>query len=67
MCNTESLSLVDWTGIIETELLEQTYKVYGLARVRYPVLEIEAHIEPFEYGLGFSLAALAARRPRPRA
>src|SRR5206468_12897046 len=58
------LSLADWTGIVETELFAQTYKSYGLATVRYPVLEIEARVEPFENGLGFSLRAMAARRPR---
>ena len=40
------LSIADWTGIIETELFAQTYKSYGLAIVRYPVLEIEARVEP---------------------
>jgi len=60
------LSLADRTGIIETELFAQTYKTYGLATVRYPVLEIEARIEPFENGRGFSLRALAARSPRQR-
>ena len=58
------LSLADWTGIIETELFAQTYRTYGLATVRYPVLEIEAHIEPHENGRGFGLRALAARSPR---
>jgi DNA-directed DNA polymerase III PolC len=60
------LSLADWTGIIETELFAQTYRTYGLATVRYPVLEVEARIEPFENGRGFSLRALAARNPRTR-
>ena len=60
------LSLADWTGIIETELFAQTYKTYGLATVRYPVLEVQARIEPFENGRGFSLRALAARNPRRR-
>jgi DNA polymerase-3 subunit alpha len=60
------LSLADWTGIIETELFAQTYRTYGLATVRYPVLEIEARIEPFENGRGFSLRALSARNPRRR-
>jgi error-prone DNA polymerase len=60
------LSLADWTGIIETELFAQTYRTYGLATVRYPVLEIEARIEPFENQRGFSLQALAARNPRTR-
>jgi error-prone DNA polymerase len=58
------LSLADWTGIIETELFARTYRTYGLATVRYPVLEIEARIEPFENGRGFSLRALSARNPR---
>jgi DNA polymerase III alpha subunit len=59
------LTLADWTGMIETELFAQTYRTYGLATVRYPALEIEARIEPFENGRGFSLRALAARKPRP--
>jgi DNA polymerase III alpha subunit len=58
------LSLADRTGIIETELFAQTYKSYGLATVRYPVLEIEAKVEPFENGRGFSLRALRAGKPR---
>jgi len=60
------LSIADWTGIVETELFAQTYRTYGLATVRYPVLEIQAQIEPFENGRGFSLRALAARSPRQK-
>jgi nucleotidyltransferase/DNA polymerase involved in DNA repair len=30
----------------------------------YPVLEIEARVEPFENGRGFTLRAIAARKPR---
>jgi DNA polymerase III alpha subunit len=58
------LSLADWTGMIETELFAQTYENYGLATVRYPVLEIEARVEPFENGRGYSLRALRAGKPR---
>jgi DNA-directed DNA polymerase III PolC len=58
------LSLADWTGIIETELFAQTYKSYGLATVRYPVLEVEARVEQFENGRGYSLLALRAGKPR---
>lgn len=58
------LSLADWTGIVETELFAQTYKSYGLATVRYPVLEIEARVEPFENRRGFSLRVLRAGAPR---
>jgi DNA polymerase III alpha subunit len=58
------LSLADWTGIVETELFAQTYKNYGLATVRYPVLEIEAKVEVFENERGFSLRVLRAGAPR---
>jgi DNA polymerase III alpha subunit len=58
------LTLADWTGMVETELFAQTYKSYGLATVRYPVLEIEAKVEPFENGHGFSLRVLRAGKPR---
>ena len=58
------LTLADWTGLVETELFAQTYKSYGLATVRYPVLEVTATVEPFENGRGFSLRVLKAGKPR---
>ena len=58
------LTLADWTGMVETELFAQTYKSYGLATVRYPVLEVTATVEPFENGRGFSLRVLRAGEPR---
>ena len=60
------LTLADWTGMVETELFAQTYKNYGLATVRYPVLEVEAKVEPFENGRGFSLRVLRAGQPRQK-
>jgi DNA polymerase III alpha subunit len=61
------LTLADWTGMVKTELFAATYRSYGLATVRYPVLEIVAKVEPFENGLGFSLRALRALRAgKPR-
>ena len=54
----------DWTGMVETELFAQTYKSYGLATVRYAVLEVTATVEPFENGRGFSLRVLRAGKPR---
>jgi error-prone DNA polymerase len=60
------LTLADWTGMVETELFAQTYKSYGLATVRYPVLEVTATVEPFENGRGFSLRVLRAGKPRAR-
>ena len=60
------LSLADWTGIVETELFAQTYRSYGLATVRYPVLEITASVEPFDNGRGFSLRVIRAGEPRKK-
>ncbi len=60
------LTLADWTGMVETEWFAQTYKSYGLATVRYAVLEIAASVEPFENGRGFSLRVLRAGKPRAK-
>ena len=60
------LTLADWTGLVETELFAQTYKSYGLATVRYPVLEVTATVEPFDNGRGFSLRVGRAGKPRTR-
>jgi hypothetical protein len=54
------------TGIMETELFPQAYKSYGLATVRYLVLEVEAKVEPFENGRGFSLRVLRVGKPRQK-
>ncbi|MGA3181629.1 MAG: DNA polymerase IV [Verrucomicrobiota bacterium] len=58
------LTLADWTGMVETELFAQTHRSYGLATVRYPVLEITAKVEPYENGRGYSLRVLRAGKPR---
>ena len=58
------LTLADWTGMMETELFAQTYKNYGLATVRFPVLEVTATVEPFENGRGFTSRVLRVGRTR---
>jgi len=60
------LTLADWTGMVETELFAPAYRSYGLATVRYPVLEVTATVEPFENGNGFSLRVHRAGKPRVR-
>ncbi len=60
------LTLSDWTGMVETELFAATYRNYGLATIRYPVLEVTATVEPFENGRGFSLRVLRAGQPRQK-
>jgi hypothetical protein len=32
------LTLADWTGRVQKKLFARTYRNYGLATVRYPVL-----------------------------
>ena len=61
------MTLADWTGIVETELFAPTYRSYGTATIRYPVLEITATVEPFENGQGFTLRVHRAGQPRLRA
>ena len=58
------MTIADWTGIVETELFADTYRSYGLATVRYPVLEITARVEAFENGNGFTLRVMRAGKPR---
>ena len=58
------ITLADWTGMIETELFAKTYRNYGLATVRYPVLEITATVVPYENGRGYSLRVHRAGKPR---
>ena len=58
------LTLADRTGMIEAELFGATYRRFGLATVRYPVLEVTATIEPFENGNGYSLRVHRAGKPR---
>ena len=52
--------------MVETELFAPTYRSYGLATVRYPVLEVTATVEPFENGRGFSLRVHRAGHPRTK-
>ena len=58
------MSIADHTGIVETELFAATYRSHGLATVRYPVLEVEGRVEPFENGRGYTLRVFRAGRPR---
>ncbi|MCS7089563.1 MAG: DNA polymerase IV [Verrucomicrobiota bacterium] len=60
------LTLADWTGMLETELFAASYRHYGSATVRYPVLEVTGTVEPFENGLGYTLRVEHAGPPRQR-
>jgi len=53
-------------GMVETELFADSYRNYGLATVRYPVLEVTATVEPFENRRGFTLRVRRAGKPRTK-
>ena len=61
------MTLADRTGMVEAELFGATYRRFGLATVRYPVLEVTATVEPFENGNGYHLRVHRAGRPRETA
>lgn len=58
------LTVADRSDIASTDLFAETYRSYGLATVRYPVLEVTAKVEPYENGRGWTLRALRAGKPR---
>lgn len=58
------LTLADKTGMVETELFAATYRSYGIVTVRYPVLEVEATVEPYDNGRGFNLRVHRVSKPR---
>lgn len=60
------ISLADWSGITEAELFAESYRRYGLATVRYPVLAVTATVEAFENGNGFTLRVHHAGKPETR-
>ena len=60
------LSLADRSGIVKTELFAEPYRSYGAVTVRYPVLEVEATVEPYENGRGCSLRVWRVSKPRTK-
>jgi len=57
------LTLADWTGMMETELFAQTYKNYGLATVRFPVLEVTATVREWA---GIYVASVAGGKDKDK-
>ncbi len=58
------LTIADKTGIVGADLFAATYRSYGVVTVRYPVLEVEATVEPYENGRGFTLRVIRVSKPR---
>ncbi|RYD32575.1 MAG: DNA polymerase III subunit alpha, partial [Verrucomicrobiaceae bacterium] len=49
------ITLCDWSGMIECEIFASAFKRWGLATVRWPVVEVEAVVSLFENGHGLTL------------
>jgi DNA polymerase-3 subunit alpha len=70
------ITICDYTGMVECELFAETYARFGLATVRYEVLEVTATVVPFETARvptedgkptrNFSLQVHQAGKPRIR-
>ena len=58
------LTICDYTGMVECELFAETYARFGIATVRYAVLEVTAIVVPFDNQRGFSLQVQQAGKPR---
>jgi DNA-directed DNA polymerase III PolC len=58
------ISVCDRTGIVECEIFAEAYRAHGLATVRYPVVEVFAHVQPFDNRAGFTLEVLRVGKPR---
>ena len=61
------ISICDYTGIIECEIFAGAYRAYGLATIRYPVVEVTAEVAPFDNRTGFTLRVLRVGKPRQKA
>jgi hypothetical protein len=59
------ITLCDSTGFIECEIFAEAYRRWGLATIRWPVVEVEATVTPFENGNGYTLDVQRAGKPRP--
>lgn len=58
------ITLCDYTGFIECDILAEAYRLWGLATVRWPVVEVEATVTAFDNANGFTLDVHHVGKPR---
>jgi DNA-directed DNA polymerase III PolC len=58
------ITVADWSGTLEAYLFANVYKSYGLQTIKWPVLELEGIVEPFEGGTGYALRVLRVGKAR---
>jgi error-prone DNA polymerase len=59
-------TLCDDSGITECEMFAESYRRFGLATVRFSVIEVEAVVTLFDNGLGWTLDVQRVGKPRGR-
>ncbi|TDU69454.1 DNA-directed DNA polymerase III PolC [Prosthecobacter fusiformis] len=58
------ISICDRSGIVECEIFADAYRAYGLATVRYPIVQVTAEVTPFDNQAGFTLAVQRIEKAR---
>ena len=58
------ITVCDYSGIVECEIFADAYRRFGLATVRYPVVEISGTVQLFDNGIGCTLQAVRIGKPR---
>jgi DNA polymerase III alpha subunit len=58
------ITLCDYSGFIECEIFAHAYRRWGLATVRWPVVEVEAVVTAFDNANGCTLAVQRIGKPR---
>ena len=60
------ITLCDYTGFIECEIFAHAYQRWGLATVRWPVVQVEATVTAFDNANGVTLDVQRVSKPRSK-
>jgi DNA polymerase III alpha subunit len=58
------ISICDRTGIVECEIFADAYHTFGLATVRYPVVQVTGVVKLFDNSQGFTRQVLRVEKVR---
>jgi hypothetical protein len=56
--------ICDRSGLVECEIFADAYRSYGLATVRYPIVQVTAEVTPFDNKAGFTLSVQRIEKAR---
>ena len=58
------ISICDRSGIVECEIFAAAYRAWGIATVRFPVVQVTGTVRPFDNHQGFTLEVRQVTKPR---